>query len=104
MKMHLAYGKNAGDRSTGICGNLGYPDGSAEIPARSVVYYGQDSMENKGNHYYDALGMFLPMYHFSFCSVFGFSIMFNSPWKLAATTAPIGAVANSLRLELVDLV
>lgn len=103
MKMHLAYGKNAGDRSTGIYGNLGYPDGSAEIPARSVVYYGQDSMENKGNHYDDALGMFLPMYHFSFCGVFGFSIMFNSPWKLAATAALIGAVANTLRLELVDL-
>ena len=30
---------------------------------RSVVYYGQDSMENKGNRY-DALGVFLPMYHF----------------------------------------
>ena len=40
---------------------------------------------------------------FSFCGVFGFSIMFNSPWKLAATAALIGAVANTLRLELVDL-
>ena len=29
--------------------------------------------------------------------------MFNSPWKLAATAALIGAVANTLRLELVDL-
>ena len=27
------------------------------------VYFGQDSMENKGNRY-DALGVFLPMYHF----------------------------------------
>lgn len=25
--------KNTGDRSAGICGHLGYPDGSAEIPA-----------------------------------------------------------------------
>lgn len=30
---------------------------------RSVVYYGQDTVENKGEHY-DALGVFLPMYHF----------------------------------------
>lgn len=33
VKMYLAYGKNAGDRSAGICDHLGYPDGSAEIPA-----------------------------------------------------------------------
>lgn len=39
----------------------------------------------------------------SFCGVFGFSIMFNSPTKLAAIAAAIGAVANTLRLELVDL-
>ena len=39
----------------------------------------------------------------SFCGVFGFSVMFNSPVKLAATAALIGAVANTLRLELVDL-
>lgn len=39
----------------------------------------------------------------SFCGVFGFSIMFNSPIPLAATAALIGAVANTLRLELADL-
>ncbi len=38
----------------------------------------------------------------SFCGVFGFSIMFNSPVPMAATAALIGAVANTLRLELVD--
>ena len=40
----------------------------------------------------------------SFCGVFGFSVMFNSPVKLAASAAVIGALANTLRLELVDLV
>ena len=39
----------------------------------------------------------------SFCGVFGFSLMFNSPLPMAATAALIGAVANTLRLELVDL-
>ena len=39
----------------------------------------------------------------SFCGVFGFSIMFNSSIPMAATAAMIGAVANTLRLELVDL-
>lgn len=39
----------------------------------------------------------------SFCGVFGFSIMFNSPVPLAATAALIGAVANTLRLELAEL-
>ncbi|MBU5479733.1 threonine/serine ThrE exporter family protein [Blautia sp. MSJ-19] len=39
----------------------------------------------------------------SFCGVFGFSVMFNSPVGLAATAGGIGAVANTLRLELVDL-
>ena len=39
----------------------------------------------------------------SFCGVFGFSIMFNSPRELAATAGIIGAIANTLRLELVDL-
>ena len=39
----------------------------------------------------------------SFCGVFGFSIMFNSPVPLAATAAVIGAIANTLRLELVNL-
>lgn len=40
----------------------------------------------------------------SFCGVFGFSIMFNSPISMAATAAIIGAIANTLRLELIDLV
>lgn len=39
----------------------------------------------------------------SFCGVFGFSIMFNSSISMAATAAVIGAIANTLRLELVDL-
>ena len=39
----------------------------------------------------------------SFCGVFGFSIMFNSPRQLAAAAAIIGAIANTFRLELVDL-
>ncbi|WP_251545561.1 threonine/serine exporter family protein [Limosilactobacillus caecicola] len=39
----------------------------------------------------------------SFCGVFGFSIMFNSKPRMAATAGLIGAIANTLRLELVDL-
>lgn len=39
----------------------------------------------------------------SFCGVYGFSIMFNSPTRLAAVAAGIGAIANTLRLEFVDL-
>ena len=39
----------------------------------------------------------------SFCGVFGFSIMFNSKLKMATTAGLIGAIANTLRLELVDL-
>ncbi|MDO4903653.1 MAG: threonine/serine exporter family protein [Limosilactobacillus sp.] len=39
----------------------------------------------------------------SFCGVFGFSIMFNSTPKMAALAGVIGAVANTTRLELVDL-
>ena len=39
----------------------------------------------------------------SFCGVFGFSVMFNSPVRLACSAAVLGAVANTLRLELVDL-
>ena len=39
----------------------------------------------------------------SFCGVFGFSIMFNSPVSLAVSAALIGAISNTLRLELVDL-
>ena len=38
----------------------------------------------------------------SFCGVFGFSIMFNSSMPMATTAACIGAVANTLRLELID--
>ena len=36
----------------------------------------------------------------SFCGVFGFSLMFNSPVKLASVAAVIGALSNTLRLEL----
>ena len=39
----------------------------------------------------------------SFGGVFGFSIMFNSPKNIAASAGIIGAIANTLRLELVDL-
>ena len=39
----------------------------------------------------------------SFFGVFGFSIMFNSSTPMATTAALIGAIANTLRLELVDL-
>ena len=49
------------------------------------------------------LAMFLLRLIASFCGVFGFSIMFNSPYKLATLAGVIGAVANTLRLELVDL-
>lgn len=38
----------------------------------------------------------------SFCGVFGFSIMFNSRPQMAATAAVMGAMANTLRLSLVD--
>ena len=40
----------------------------------------------------------------SFCGVFGFSIMFNSPRRLATAAGLIGALSNTLRLELIDLV
>jgi len=39
----------------------------------------------------------------SFCGVYGFSLMFNSPRTTAAFAGCIGAVANTLRLELIDL-
>ncbi|AEJ30748.1 threonine/serine exporter ThrE family protein [Leuconostoc sp. C2] len=39
----------------------------------------------------------------SFCGVYGFSIMFNSSQKMAVVAGFIGALANTLRLELVDL-
>lgn len=38
----------------------------------------------------------------SFIGVFGFSMMFNSTWKMAATAGVIGTMANILRLTLVD--
>lgn len=38
----------------------------------------------------------------SFLGVFGFSIMFNSSKKMAVVSGIIGAIANPLRLELVD--
>lgn len=38
----------------------------------------------------------------SFVGVFGFSVMFNSPLKMAAAAGLIGAVSNTLRLTLVD--
>ncbi|GAP03241.1 hypothetical protein FPFC_050580 [Fructobacillus pseudoficulneus] len=39
----------------------------------------------------------------SFAGVYGFSMMFNSKQKMAITAGLIGAVANTSRLELVDL-
>lgn len=39
----------------------------------------------------------------SFVGVFGFSLMFNSPIKMAATAGLIGVVSNTLRLELIEI-
>jgi uncharacterized membrane protein YjjB (DUF3815 family) len=39
----------------------------------------------------------------SFCGVYGFSLMFNSTRKIAATAGMIGMCANTLRLELIDM-
>lgn len=39
----------------------------------------------------------------SFFGVYNFSIMFNSPRKMALTAGLIGMISNTLRLELVDL-
>ncbi|CAH1857183.1 threonine/serine ThrE exporter family protein [Convivina intestini] len=39
----------------------------------------------------------------SFAGVYGFSMMFNSRQKMAITAGIIGAIANTTRLELVDL-
>lgn len=39
----------------------------------------------------------------SFCGVLGFSLMLNSPIKLAMATGIIGAVSNTIRLEFIDL-
>lgn len=38
----------------------------------------------------------------SFVGVYGFSVMFNSAPKMCATAASVGAIANTLRLELGD--
>lgn len=38
----------------------------------------------------------------SFCGVYGFSLMFNSPRHIAFTAGLIGMVTNTLRLELID--
>lgn len=46
-------------------------------------------------------GIFIAMA--SFVGVFGFSLMFNSPVKMAATAGLIGVVANTLRLELIEI-
>lgn len=46
-------------------------------------------------------GVFIAMA--SFVGVFGFSLMFNSPVKMAATAGLIGVVANTLRLELIEI-
>lgn len=51
-----------------------------------------------------ALMIFLLRLPASFCGVFGFSIMFNSTPKMAAIAGCIGAIANTLRLELTDLI
>jgi len=50
-----------------------------------------------------ALMLFLLRLPASLCGVFGFSIMFNSTPKMAAIAGCIGAIANTLRLELTDL-
>ncbi len=39
----------------------------------------------------------------SFVGVFGFSVLFNSSRRMAATAGVVGAIANTLRLTLVDL-
>ena len=38
----------------------------------------------------------------SFIGVFGFSVLFNSTPKMAATAGVIGAIANSVRLLIID--
>jgi len=39
----------------------------------------------------------------SFCGVYGFSFLYNSPQKMAVTAGLIGMIANTLRLELIEL-
>ncbi len=38
----------------------------------------------------------------SLLGVFGFAVLFNSPWRMAGIAALIGAIANVARLELLD--
>ncbi len=38
----------------------------------------------------------------SFCGVYGFSFLYNSPKKMALTAALVGMISNTLRLELID--
>ncbi|MBR6393653.1 MAG: threonine/serine exporter family protein [Ruminococcus sp.] len=38
----------------------------------------------------------------SFCGVYGFSFLYNSPRKLAFTAGIIGMIANTIRLEIID--
>lgn len=38
----------------------------------------------------------------SFCGVYGFSFLYNSPRKMAVTAGLIGMIANTVRLELID--
>ena len=38
----------------------------------------------------------------SFCGVYGFSLMFNSPRKIAFIAGIMGMIANTVRLELID--
>ena len=40
---------------------------------------------------------------FAFLGVWGFSIMFNSPQRMCLTAAVIGAITDTLRLEIVDM-
>lgn len=47
--------------------------------------------------------MFALRFAMSFVGVFGFSMLFNSPMKMAVAAAVVGALANTLRLTLVDI-
>ncbi|MEE5988532.1 threonine/serine exporter family protein [Ligilactobacillus equi] len=50
----------------------------------------------------DAISLLLLRLVASFCGVYGFSVLFNSTKRVALTAGLVGAVANTLRLELVD--
>ncbi len=39
----------------------------------------------------------------SFCGVYGFSFLYNSPKRMALAAALIGMISNTLRLELIDI-